>query len=116
MTKDSEPINYLVNSSKDTLDTSKRLFDAKKYHHSLFFIHLSIKKVLKGLHIYTNKRSAPLIHDLVRLAEKCKIKLSDKEKLQLVEISTFNISARYDDYKFKFYKKATKKYAKNGQQ
>jgi len=33
-------------------------------------------------------------------------------KLQLTEISTFNIAARYDDYKFKFYKKATHEYAK----
>lgn len=30
---------------------------------------------------------------------------------QLNEITTFNIEARYDDYKLSFYKKANKEYA-----
>ena len=53
------------------------------------------------------------------LAEKAEIKVSSTEKEGLVEISTFNIAARYDDYKLKFYKKATKEYSqkwfKNGE-
>lgn len=111
MSKDTEPIKFWIESSVDTFDTAQRLFKAKKYHHCLFFVHLAIEKILKGLHVYKNNKSAPLIHDLVRLAEKCKIKLTKREKIQLAEISTFNLSARYDDYKFKFYKKATKEYA-----
>ena len=37
----------------------------------------------------------------------------DREMIEsLREISTFNISARYDDYKNSFYVKATESYAK----
>jgi len=53
----------------------------------------------------------PLTHDLVMLAEKAGIEISQAEKEELAEISTFNIAARYDDYKLKFYKKATKEYS-----
>ena len=35
----------------------------------------------------------------------------NKEQLELLDtITTFNIQARYDSIKFKFYKKATKEY------
>jgi hypothetical protein len=44
------------------------------------------------------------------LAEKASIPLSVKLKNEFAEISTFNIKARYDDYKLSFYKKATEKF------
>jgi len=51
-------------------------------------------------------------HDLVRLAKLAKIPLDQKLISQLNEITTFNIEARYDDYKLSFYKKANLEYAK----
>ena len=45
-------------------------------------------------------------------AEKAKVELSDKNSALFYEINTFNIKGRYDDYKSKFYKIATKTYAK----
>ncbi|SRR5258708_1399737 len=108
-----EPVNFWVKSAADTLDTSDKLFEMKKYSHSLFFLHLTLEKILKALYIHTKKTSPLPIHDLVRLAEKCEIALNEEQKLQLAEISTFNIAARYDDYKLKFYKKATLEYSQN---
>lgn len=105
-------IEYWLVSSKDDLDTAKKLFEAKKYHHSLFFIHLALEKILKAIHVSKHKQAALPIHDLVRLAEKAVIEINPEVTLQLAEISTFNVAARYDDYKFKFYKKATQEYAK----
>lgn len=105
-----EPIKYWLESAKDSLDTSDKLFESKKYHHSLFFLHLSLEKILKALFVFLKEKSPFPIHDLPRLAEKCELKLNEKQKLQLVEISTFNVAARYDDYKLKFYKKATLSY------
>src|SRR5258708_6062202 len=92
-----EPVNFWVKSAADTLDTSDKLFEMKKYSHSLFFLHLTLEKILKALYIHTKKTSPLPIHDLVRLAEKCEIALNEEQKLQLAEISTFNIAARYDD-------------------
>lgn len=104
-------VDYWKSSSKDDLDTADKLFASKKYHHSLFFVHLSLEKILKALFVTKKKEPAPPVHDLIRLVEKSIIKIDKKILLQLAEISTFNIAARYDDYKFKFYKKATKEYA-----
>jgi hypothetical protein len=38
--------------------------------------------------------------------------LSEKQKLVLDTITTFNINARYDDYKLAFFKKCTRAYTK----
>lgn len=105
-------IEYWITSSKEDLNTAKILFTAKKYHHSLFFVHLALEKIIKAVNVSKKKQPALPIHDLVRLAEKATIRIDSETKLQLAEISTFNIAARYDDYKFKFYKKATEEYAK----
>ena len=39
-----------------------------------------------------------------------KIELSEEQEELFREINTFNIRARYDDYKLEFYKKATRSY------
>lgn len=106
-----EVIRYWEESAKDAFDTSDKLFESKKFDHSLFFVHLSIEKILKALYVRIKQESPPFTHDLVRLAESCKFILTKEQILQLAEISTFNVSARYDDYKLKFYKKATENYA-----
>ena len=46
------------------------------------------------------------------MAEDCKLSLTDEKIEILTVINTFNISARYDDYKNEFYNKCTKEYAK----
>lgn len=105
-----EAIEYWLKSSRDDLDTAKKLFSLKKYNHALFFLHLALEKIIKGAYLSKKNEAPPLVHDLVLLAEKAEIESSQIEKEELVEISTFNIAARYDDYKLKFYKKATKDY------
>lgn len=71
--------------------------------------HLAIEKMLKGLLI---ERDIQLqyTHDLVNLARTAKLNLEPKQIEQLNEITTFNLEARYDDYKRAFYKKADKAY------
>ncbi|EKD87345.1 MAG: HEPN protein [uncultured bacterium] len=107
------PVTYWKESAADAMDTSDTLFTAKKYQHSLFFLHLSLEKILKALYINTKKASPPPIHDLVRLSEQCDLVLTEDQKLQLAEISTFNVATRYDDYKLQFHKKATPSYTGN---
>lgn len=94
----------------DALDTAEKLFNDKKYHHSLFFLQLAIEKLLKALHQKKRNEPAPPLHNLSRLAELSDINIDLKTEKQLKEISSFNVSARYDDYKFSFYKKATRDY------
>lgn len=46
-----------------------------------------------------------MTHDLLKLASESDLKLKEIMKEDMREISRFNITARYDDYKFSMYKK-----------
>src|SRR3989344_2252915 len=105
-------ITPLMKESQEGYDTSQDLFKSKKYHFALFFCHLTIEKSLKAKFLLQNKKFAPPVHDLVYIVKKLQIKLSQETLSQLTEINTFNLRARYDDYKREFYKKATSEYAK----
>ena len=104
-------LKYWTDGAADALDTAEKLFVGKKYHHSLFFLHLSIEKLLKALHQQRKHEPALPIHNLSRLVELSNVSINAETDEQLKEISSFNLSARYDDYKQKFYKKATQEYA-----
>ncbi len=82
----------------------------KQLHNALFFGQLVLEKILKAYH-YHKKDSHPLlIHDLGVLAEKAGLVLTDEQKVDYKVITGFNISARYDDYKLRIRKLATKEY------
>ncbi len=103
-------IKIWVDGSIDATDTAQKLFDSKKYNHSLFFLHLAIEKILKAIFIHKYDTAPPYTHDLIVLAEKCGLDISEEQKIQLSEISEFNVTARYEEYKYKMYKKATPEY------
>jgi len=105
-----EIIDFWLNRAEDDRITAKTLLKAKRYSASLFFVHLSIEKILKALIIEKTGKAAPFTHDLLSLADATKIELTDDQKKHLREINTFNIAARYDDYKMEFYKKASSDY------
>lgn len=106
-----EKIAYWLESSKRDSVVAQDLFGKGHYHYALFFWQLVLEKLLKAI-IINNTDDYPLpIHDLVKLAKQANLQLNQTQKDQLQEITTFNLQARYDDYKHEFYKKATKIYA-----
>jgi len=74
--------------------------------------HLVVEKLLKALFVSVHGISTitPRIHNLLVLAKKANLDLTEKQEDLLDLISTFNINARYGDYKQAFYKKCTQKY------
>lgn len=106
-----EVIKYWQDTAKDALETADSLFLIGRYHHALFFCHLALEKILKGLVLVKTGESALPIHNLVKLANQANVVLSSEQEKSLSEITTFNISARYDDIKKAFYNKAKKDYA-----
>lgn len=110
MTRD-ELITFWVNSSDKDFKTMKNLFRSKDYHWSLFIGHLVLEKLLKAYYVKNVDVSPPFIHDLYRIAEKSELLLTEDQKDFLELVSKFNISARYPDFKEKFYKKCTREYA-----
>jgi len=111
MKSEREVLKYWLTASKEDFDSAEILYQNKKYRHALFFCHLSIEKMLKAIIVKSTKTAPPLTHDLVRLAEKAAVPLSELQKTELAEITTFNIEARYDDYKLSFRKKAKKQFS-----
>lgn len=98
-------------SNKDWEFSQETYLGGKRYDYALFFVHLSLEKLLKAL-TYALKDSHPLaIHDLVELAKRTDLTFTEENLADLKEITSFNLSARYDDYKKSFYEKVTKSYA-----
>ena len=105
-------MEYWLNSSEEDYNVMKYLYKGKKNSYCLFFGHLVIEKLLKGLYAKNNEDNPYTIksHNLLALAEKCGLELTDKQIEKLQIITQFNISARYDDYKETFNKKCTDEY------
>ena len=105
-----EVIKYWIKSAEEDYKTAEALLSLNRYVHSLFFCHLTIEKMLKAIVVKNTKEQAPYEHNLFLLTRSTGINFS-KEQLDLFdEINTFNIKGRYDDYRFKFYEKATREY------
>ena len=103
-------INYWKIGADQALDTAEILFKNKRYDHCLFFTHLAVEKIIKGLVVKKTDRAAPPIHNLVTLAEQTGINPTLKQQEELKEITSWNVRARYDEIKFSLYRKATEKY------
>jgi HEPN domain-containing protein len=105
-------MNYWIESADGDYKTMKNLYNSEDYSWCLFIGHLVIEKLIKGIYAKNNPNSphAKKIHDLLILANNCGLQLNDDKKDKLDLITTFNINARYDDYKKDFYNKCTKEY------
>lgn len=105
-----EIVNFWKSRSADDRITANMLLKSERYSACLFFVHIYLEKILKGLAVEKTGKPAPYVHDLLDLANIAKIELSEDQKELLREINTFNIRTRYDNFKSEFYKKATKNY------
>ena len=107
-------MKFWFESADSDYATMKVLYNNKKNTWCLFIGHLVIEKLLKGLYAKNNPENTipPKIHNLILLSQKAKLKvpIEIREKIQV--INTFNISARYDDYKRSFDEKCTDNYTK----
>ena len=103
-------IKYWLDSSDNDFETMLSLYDNKKYSWSLFVGHLMIEKLLKALYVKTIDEFPPLIHNLLRLAEKSGVVMNEEQRLFFVTVTAYNINTRYDDYKMSFQKMCTQEY------
>ena len=107
-----EVVKFWKESSDKDWEFSMELYKSgKRYDYALFFVHLSLEKLLKAIHYLKNDSHPLAIHDLAELAKRAGIKVDSEFETRLKEITTFNIAARYDNYKLSFYNKAKKQYA-----
>ena len=105
-------MNYWIESSDEDFNVMLDLKEKNRNTYCLFFGQMVIEKLLKALYAKNNKEApyAPKTHDLLYLAEKLNLELTEEQEVILNEITTFNLSTRYDDYKRAFYNKCTDEY------
>ena len=107
-----EIVQFWIKSSDRDYKTMNHLFKQKDYSWSLFVGHLVLEKLLKANYVKNVDTKVPLIHDLLRIADKADLRLTQDQRDFLDIVSQFNIRVRYDDYKARFHKMCSKTYTK----
>ena len=103
--KKEELTNYWIDSSEIDFKAMENLFASRDYIWALFLGHLVIEKLLKAVAANNNFEHIPKIHDLNKLAKISGLEPDNSTKDLLDIITSFNLEARYPDYKKEFYKK-----------
>ncbi|RPH33639.1 MAG: HEPN domain-containing protein [Bacteroidales bacterium] len=105
-------VKHWIETSDEDFQTMLSLYDSKSYGWALFLGHISVEKLLKAVYVAKHKKHAPFLHNLYRLAELSEMKMTDENSDWLDKITSFNLNARYDDYKREFYKLCTADFTK----
>ncbi len=79
------------------LQAAAHMSKSHDYEFALFTLHLAVEKALKGLYIKNNDNRPPKSHNLEELAELCRMDVSEEERLELRELTTFAEFGRYGD-------------------
>jgi len=106
-----EHIQFWIDGADNDLDAAEKLFEAEKFDWCLFLGHLVLEKALKAHYVQDNENQMPpRIHNLVKLAEKTRIALSEERKVFFDEVSDFNLEVRYPGYKREFQRTCKRKF------
>lgn len=103
-------IAYWKETAADSYATMEYLYKGKRYADALFFGHLVLEKLLKGIVVEYTQRSAPYIHNLIELWEMGGQTLDPKVRELLTQVNRFNVRARYPDDKLAFHKQCTSQF------
>jgi len=105
-------VKHWIETSDADFQTMLSLYDSKSYGWSLFLGHISVEKLLKAIYVSKYKKHAPFLHNLYRLAQLSNIEMNDEQSDWLDKVTSFNMNARYDDYKREFYSLCTPDFTK----
>ena len=96
-----EKVQYWLDIANYDLETAEDLYKSQRWLYVAFMCHQVIEKTLKAYWSAKREDIPPYIHNHKRLAEGCGLygELSDERKDFINAISTYNIQARYPEYK-----------------
>ena len=106
-------MNYWLKNADHDLGIAQSLWRSRKYDACLFFCHLTLEKMLKGVVTKETKTHPPHTHNLLDLTRRTSLEnsLEKDDWKKLADINEFNIAGRYPDAKLQFYKKCTREYS-----
>lgn len=90
-------IDYWQKSSQEDWIVALELITAKHIRHGLFFAHLAVEKMLKALVCHETKTFPPKSHNLLLLATKANMVLSDEQKRFIARFDRYQLEGRYPD-------------------
>ncbi|MEK7171594.1 MAG: HEPN domain-containing protein [Patescibacteria group bacterium] len=105
-------INYWIEGAKRDMTASEVLLKEKQFPQALFWCHLVLEKLLKACVVKHTKTQSPYVHNLVLLAEKSGLILSENQKENLAIITKFNMRGRYADESQQFNEQCTPEFTK----
>ena len=105
-------INYWLTSASRDRKTMETLLKNGERAWALFLGHLTIEKLIKAICVARGS-GVEKTHSLDKLAVKAGLPISQTKMIELAELSTFNIAARYPDYKAKLHLLCTPAYTHN---
>ncbi len=90
-------ISFWRQGASEDFEVARELILNKRARHGLFFLHLSLEKLIKA-HVCKNTNDiAPRIHNLIRLSEAASLFFEQSFTDLLAELNAFNIEGRYPD-------------------
>lgn len=107
----SEVVQYWLESAEDDWPVVEHLMSSGDYHYALFFAHLHTEKLLKALVVAVTEEHAPRTHNLLVLAERAGLTLSDEGRQQLVRFTGYNLETRYPEDRALLRERYSRQYA-----
>ena len=90
-------ISHWQSGAEEDFEVADQLIRLGKIRHGLFFLHLTLEKILKA-HVCRNSGDiAPRLHNLARLAELSGIAFRQEHTDFLAEMNPFNLEGRYPE-------------------
>lgn len=90
-------IAHWLTGAEEDFEVASQLIRLKKIRHGLFFLHLTLEKILKAHVCHHTQDIAPRIHNLARLAELTGIAFEAEQADLLSEMNPCNIEGRYPE-------------------
>ena len=91
-------VDYWTRGADNDIETAQLLISGKKYLEGLFFCHLTIEKILKGLVVVKTRQLAPKSHNLGYLTELATLELAEDQTLFMAVLMKYQLEGRYPDY------------------
>lgn len=96
-----EKVQYWLDIAESDLEVAEDLYKTKRWLYVAFMCYQVVEKTLKAYWSAKREDMPPYIHNHKRLAEGCGLyeQMSEDQKDFINAISTYNIQARYPEYK-----------------
>lgn len=89
-------VNWIKSSSYD-ITTAEAMLKAKRYIYVIFFCHLAVEKLLKGIACKITGKIPPKTHDLLYLAQLTNISLPEKHQILISRLNAVSVPTRYPE-------------------